>query len=339
MAGSGRADARDRRQRLALGGAGRRPGRGQPDHLGPLRRFHRGRGPRWHCRRPDDDLETFPAQGGARLLLEADVDGDGTYEAGIGDTIPAGVPIQVRVEGDGVPAGLVRVRANGETIVNDVPLTAGATTMGVPPIAEDGWVRAELRFTPAQFQETFRCGLIPIVGELPCPADQQMAAMTSPIWIASTGEQEPSDPPTDQTPPAADDQTPPTTKPESPPATPAGAVGGKRPRIFPRHGVRDVRRGAAFRVARLQCGSEPCRVRVQRRARMRGVSVPTQVHARAPRTLAGGAKAPLKLRIRDRALPRLGDGIRHLRLRVRIRSDSGHAIRNLRIKVRGPRAR
>src|SRR5690606_22485375 len=40
-----------------------------------------------------------PILGGAPLLLEADADRDGTYEATVGDTVPPGTPMRVRGTG------------------------------------------------------------------------------------------------------------------------------------------------------------------------------------------------------------------------------------------------
>ena len=57
-------------------------------------------------------------------------------------------------------------------------------TVAVPAVDRRGWVRAELRFTPAQIQETFRCDAIPEY-PLPCPSDQALEAMTSPIWLTA----------------------------------------------------------------------------------------------------------------------------------------------------------
>ncbi len=123
-----------------------------------------------------------PGQGGGRLLLEADGDGDGAFESVIGDTVEPGTVLRVRLEGGA--SGLLTVRANGETIVDNAPLAPGAVA-AVPAVDEAGWVRAELRLTSRQLQRTLRCGAIPVIGELPCPVDQAMVAMTSPIWIAA----------------------------------------------------------------------------------------------------------------------------------------------------------
>jgi hypothetical protein len=122
-----------------------------------------------------------PGEGGGRLLLEADRDGDGTFESGIGDTVPAGAAIRVRATD--AASGFLRVRANGSTLIDNEFVPAGGT-VEVPAVDAPGWIRAELRFTPAQIQETLRCDSIPD-NPLPCPTDQALEAMTSPIWLAA----------------------------------------------------------------------------------------------------------------------------------------------------------
>jgi hypothetical protein len=120
-----------------------------------------------------------PGEGGGRLLLEADRDGDGKFERTIGDAVRAGAAIRVRSQGGA--SGFLRVRANGQTLIDNVFLRAGGT-VAVPAVDAPGWVRAELRFTPAQIQESLRCDAIPEY-PLPCPSDQALEAMTSPIWL------------------------------------------------------------------------------------------------------------------------------------------------------------
>lgn len=287
-----------------------------------------------------------PSQGGARLLLEADGDGDGVYEATIGDTVPPGVAMRVRVEDGDAGGGLVRVRANGETIVEDQPLGPDGV-VAVPPVGQPGWVRAELRFTSAQIQETFRCGLIPLVGELPCPVDQAMAAMTSPIWLEAAPDPDDPDPPDPDPDP---DEPPPVDPPADGPGSGVrpgqeaaggggGSLGGRAPRILPRRGIRDAKRHGAFKVARLECGSQPCTVVAPHRVTLRGLEVPLRARVRAPRLLAAGEAAPVKLRLRDEVMLELGVQIGRAKLRLQVESASGSASRKIPARVRGPRAR
>src|SRR3712207_3568376 len=57
-----------------------------------------------------------PVLGGTRLLLEADANRDGRFEASMGDVVAPGTPMRVRTDGVAPPA-TVRVRANGATLV------------------------------------------------------------------------------------------------------------------------------------------------------------------------------------------------------------------------------
>src|SRR3954447_14928422 len=69
-----------------------------------------------------------PNYGGPRLFLEGDADGDGTFEAMIGDTVPAGTQLRVRVED--APGTLLRIVSNGERELtkNPVPVTGAPFT-------------------------------------------------------------------------------------------------------------------------------------------------------------------------------------------------------------------
>src|SRR6185503_1159543 len=88
-----------------------------------------------------------PAQGGGPLLLEADRDGDGNFESIAGDTVRPGT--QMRVRATGAPgAGLVKVRANGSTIVHEAPLAPGGEVRFRAPDSP-GWVRADLLLAPS----------------------------------------------------------------------------------------------------------------------------------------------------------------------------------------------
>ena len=121
-----------------------------------------------------------PALGGLRLLLEADSNGDGRYEAMIGDTVKPGARLRVRAEG--VPnGGLVRVRANGEDLVRDQPLAPGKSlTLKAPN--QEGWVRAVLYLPEVLMAQDPGCS----PNESPislCSHDFAVAAMTSPIYL------------------------------------------------------------------------------------------------------------------------------------------------------------
>ena len=122
-----------------------------------------------------------PSLGAARLLLEADADGDGTFEATMGDTVEPGTPMRVRADGLTAPA-TARVRANGATLVES-RLDPGATlTFDAPD--QPGWVRASLlgdQSTKSLDPNCRRSTPMPIDV---CTADLTVLAMTSPVYLA-----------------------------------------------------------------------------------------------------------------------------------------------------------
>ncbi|MFA5787902.1 MAG: CehA/McbA family metallohydrolase [Actinomycetota bacterium] len=123
-----------------------------------------------------------PLKGGLRLVLEADANSDGVYEAMIGDTVPTGTPMRVRAEG--LPgAGLVDVRANDQTIVSQAVLTPGGEAAFKAP-AKAGWVYASLMLPDGL--EARRAACDPILGSQTsyCRDHLLMAAITSAIYLA-----------------------------------------------------------------------------------------------------------------------------------------------------------
>ncbi len=86
-----------------------------------------------------------PLLGGAPLLLEADADGNGTFESVVGDTVPPGAAMRVR-SADGVTVGIVQVRANGATILDKPTASPDGVRFRAP--AAPGWVRATLLVLP-----------------------------------------------------------------------------------------------------------------------------------------------------------------------------------------------
>ena len=121
-----------------------------------------------------------PAQGGGPLLLEADRDGDGNFESIVGDTVPPGS--QMRVRATGLPgSGLVKVRANGSTLVDEVPLGPGGELRFRAP-DQGGWVRADLLLAPSASQGAPGCEPN---GQFisTCAYDYLVAGITSPIYL------------------------------------------------------------------------------------------------------------------------------------------------------------
>ena len=123
-----------------------------------------------------------PALGGVRLLIEGDADGDGAFESGIGDQVPPGTPLRVRTEG-GPGTGLVRVRANGQTLIDGRPLPPGGQVeLTAPP--DGGWVRATLYL--ADGTQTVDPGCLPVGQPFDtCSRDLAIAAMTSPVYVGA----------------------------------------------------------------------------------------------------------------------------------------------------------
>ena len=95
-----------------------------------------------------------PARAGTRLFLEADADGDGSFESMVGDSVPSGSTFRVRAE-NFAPGSIVRVVTDKGTI--EFPLTASGSEFSVK---SDRYVRAELRLPDAQEKRVEHCDLI-----------------------------------------------------------------------------------------------------------------------------------------------------------------------------------
>lgn len=82
-----------------------------------------------------------PAFGGAEIYLEADGDGDGTFESFVGDEVRPGSPAQVRVVG--APGALVRVIGDGGQILHETRADSDDYTFGFTSPETGTWLRAE----------------------------------------------------------------------------------------------------------------------------------------------------------------------------------------------------
>jgi hypothetical protein len=184
------------------------------------------------------------SQGGVRLLLEADRNRDGSYESSIGDQVPPGTPMRVRAEGS-PGRGLVRVRANGTTLVDGADLRPGGSVTFNAPAAPFGWVRATLYLENGSESVSPACGPGFPTGEAIdlCSHDLATAAMTSPIWIGP--EVPPAKPPPRGGPPptTVPDEDEPDNKRPLPPGRQSG--GASRPPDVP------PQRGRGARVKHL----------------------------------------------------------------------------------------
>lgn len=126
-----------------------------------------------------------PATGGAPLLIEADRDGDGSYETmAVGEEVPGGTALRVRSATDAT-TGYLRVRAGGADLAlpDDGLLPPGGDVRFVAPAAAR-WVRAVLDTVPADDAEALPC---PARGQAisTCLYDQQVLAATSPVYVAA----------------------------------------------------------------------------------------------------------------------------------------------------------
>ena len=125
-----------------------------------------------------------PAADGPRLFLEADGDGDGSYEAIAGSTTDPTSVFRVRAE-NAAPGSVVRVVTdqgrvklplNGASAVSFRPGVAG-----VP--AATTYVRAELLVPDARNVRTPGCDPVVGSGTTLCRDDLLMEALTSPVFI------------------------------------------------------------------------------------------------------------------------------------------------------------
>ncbi|MFA5889856.1 MAG: CehA/McbA family metallohydrolase [Actinomycetota bacterium] len=131
-----------------------------------------------------------PMYGAPRLVLEADVDGDGNYESMIGDTVPPGTKMRVRADGLGF-AGEVEVRAGTvgagiETPVDDAPLAPGGSIeFNAPSLTagSSGWVRATLRLPDGVAQRRENCNSLRPENTTYCRDHILVTALTSPIYV------------------------------------------------------------------------------------------------------------------------------------------------------------
>lgn len=83
-----------------------------------------------------------PALGGPQIFLEGDADGDGTYEAMVGDTVSPGTSLRVRVVNG--PGTLLEMITDGGTLQETVAVTGPDFVHDF--VADDGatWVRAQI---------------------------------------------------------------------------------------------------------------------------------------------------------------------------------------------------
>jgi hypothetical protein len=259
-----------------------------------------------------------PALGGVRLLLEGDADRDGSFESGVGDSVPAGAPLRVRAEG-GAPLGWVRVRANGETLVDGRLLQPGGSVSFAAPGA--GWVRASLYL--ADGTQAVDPGCRPIGQPIDtCTRDLAVAGMTSPLYVGRAAGAAPET----AGPAVAQDAAAVADEPDDDPPLPASAQSGGASALPVVPAARGVRLSGLRVRALRRCGSgrRSVPVRVAWRAAVAPVALQLRVRRgwRTVRRSVRGSPAvvrvacgPGSVRLRARVLP--GGAWRVVRLRLR----------------------
>lgn len=184
-----------------------------------------------------------------RLLLEADADRDGRYEAMIGDTVPPRTPMRVRADGPLPVTGQVDVRANGQDLLSDAELGPNDELPFAAPAEAPGWVRATLRLPMPISPFDPNCGASGQSLSF-CSADLAMAAMTSPIYVgrAPAGNDAPVKLPAPGPPPSGEDEVPePDEQRPLPPAIMSGD--GRLPAVPARSASSSQRPNARIRTA------------------------------------------------------------------------------------------
>ncbi|HEV3473926.1 MAG TPA: CehA/McbA family metallohydrolase [Actinomycetota bacterium] len=122
-----------------------------------------------------------PAVGGTRVFLEADADREGVYESMVGDTVPAGAPLRVRVEG--APGALLRVVADGTEPFPPVSVSSTSFEHRFTLSADARWVRAEVLQRDLQGERAATCD--PVAGGETTYCRNRLAvlALTSAIYL------------------------------------------------------------------------------------------------------------------------------------------------------------
>lgn len=123
-----------------------------------------------------------PTVSGPRIYLEGDASGDGFYEALVGDEVPPGSPLRVRVEG--APGTMLRVLTDGgELAFEPVPVTDASFEHRFTLPADVTWARAEI-FDP-DLQEERKAACDERFGSETtyCRNQLLVLAMTSAIYL------------------------------------------------------------------------------------------------------------------------------------------------------------
>jgi hypothetical protein len=137
-----------------------------------------------------------PAYQGPFATLSADAEGDGTFEANMGDTVVPGSRMRASV--DGAPGATLRIITNGSKILSEVPIDSQTFmhTFSLPNTST--WARAEVYYEDAEEQRgdlqpvcDAAGGVTGLFGDdfknvAYCRSRLAVVAMTSPIYVGST---------------------------------------------------------------------------------------------------------------------------------------------------------
>lgn len=128
-----------------------------------------------------------PAFGGARIYLEGDGNGDGTFESMVGDTIPPGSKVSVRAVG--APGSLLRLFTDGGRILaKDIPVASHDFRYTLDAPGDSTWLRAELYEPDVKAERRALCDGFLGPYTTYCRNDIATLAMTSAIFFASQSE-------------------------------------------------------------------------------------------------------------------------------------------------------
>lgn len=123
-----------------------------------------------------------PAYEGPQIFLEGDADGDGSFESVVGDGVPPGSLLRVRVVG--APGSMLRIVTNGGEQSGDlVPVTSPDLTYGFTLPEDKTWVRAEIFEPDAREQRAQACDDVFGSETTYCRNALLVLAMTSALYL------------------------------------------------------------------------------------------------------------------------------------------------------------
>ncbi|MGH2693035.1 MAG: CehA/McbA family metallohydrolase [Actinomycetota bacterium] len=128
-----------------------------------------------------------PGYGGSRVFLEADSDGDGTFESIVGDTVPAGSAMRARVEN--APGAEIHVLTTAGEAFAPVPVVGAAFERRFAAPMGATWVRAEVVGNDRQAERKTACDEQLGDQTTYCRSRLLRLAMTSAIYVEDETQQ------------------------------------------------------------------------------------------------------------------------------------------------------